>query len=74
MGSVDPEQWYAVKEVGAHLGVSRDTVIRQIDDGFLEAFVKPGRSKLRKRVYRSRRIQGAEVLRYLRENTRRKEQ
>ena len=68
MGSVDPEQWYSVKEVGGLLGFSRDTVIRQIKAGFLKAFVLPGKSAKRKRVFMSRRIQGSEVLRYVREH------
>ncbi len=66
--SVDPERWYSVKEVSGLLGFSRDTVIRQVRRGFLKAFVLPGKSSVRRRVYESRRIQGSEVLRYVREH------
>ncbi len=66
--SVSPEKWYSVKEVAGLLGLSRDTVIRQIRQGFLKAFVLPGKSAVRRRVYASRRIQGSEILRYVREH------
>lgn len=68
LGSVSPERWYCVKEVAGLLGFSRDTVIRQVHKGFLKAFVLPGRSSVRRRVYASRRIQGSELLRYVREH------
>lgn len=68
MDSVSPDQWYSVKEVGGLLGFSRDTVIRQIKRGLIRAFILPGRSAKRSRVYESRRIQGSEVLRYVREH------
>jgi excisionase family DNA binding protein len=68
LGSVSPEKWYSVKEVAGLLGFSRDTVVRQIRRGLLKAFVLPGKSSVRQRVYKSRRIQGSEVLRYVREH------
>ena len=68
LGSVSPEQWYSVKEVAGFLGFSRDTVIRQVRKGFLKAFVLPGKSSVRRRVYESRRIRGSELLRYVREH------
>jgi len=68
LGSVSPEKWYSVKEVAEFLGFSRDTVIRQVRRGFLKAFVLPGKSSVRRRVYESRRIQGSEILRYVREH------
>ena len=68
LGSVSPERWYSVKEVGECLGFSRDTVIRQVRKGFLKAFVLPGKSSVRRRVYESRRIQGSEISRYVREH------
>ena len=68
MGSVSPEKWYCVKEVAEFLGFSRDTVIRQVRRGFLKAFVLPGKSAVRRRVYESRRIRGSEILRYVREH------
>ena len=68
LDSVNPEQWYSIKEVAGLLGVSRDTVIRQVRQGFLTAFVLPGNSAVRRRAYATRRIQGAELLRYVREH------
>ena len=65
LDSIQPERWYSVKEVAAILGFSEDTVIRQINRGFLKAFVLPGRSGKRKRIYESRRTQGAEIIRYI---------
>lgn len=66
LDSIQPEKWYSVKEVGAFLNFAEDTVIRQINRGFLKAFVLPGRSDKRRRIYQSRRVQGAEVIRYMR--------
>jgi hypothetical protein len=54
-----------VKEVAAILGFSEDTVIRQINRKFLVAFVLPGKSGTRVRIYLSRRVQGAEIIRYI---------
>ncbi len=68
LDSFSPETWYSVKEVAGMLGFSRDTVIRQIRTGLLKAFVLPGKSSVRRRVYESRRIQGSEILRYVREH------
>jgi len=65
LDSIQPEKWYSVKEVGAFLSVSEDTVIRQVKRGFLKAFVLPGRSDKRHRIYQTRRIQGAEIIRYI---------
>ena len=68
MDSVVPTQWYSVKEVAGLLGFSRDTVIRQVRKGLLKAFVLLGKSSVRRRVYESRRIQGSEISRYVREH------
>lgn len=65
LDSVKAEKWYSVKEVSAILGFSEDTVIRQINRGLLKAFVLPGNSSKRRRVYQSRRVQGAELIRYI---------
>jgi hypothetical protein len=65
LDSIQLEKWYSVKEVADILGFSEDTVIRQINRGFLKAFVLPGRSDKRHRIYRSRRVQGAEIIRYI---------
>ena len=69
LDSVLPEKWYSVSEVSEVLGFQRDTVIRQIKAGFLKAFILP-RKPTRKRVFCSYRIQGAEIIRYVREHVR----
>ena len=63
LDSIQPEKWYSVKEVAAVLGFSEDTVIRQINRGFLKAFVLPGKSDKRRRVYRCRRVRGQDLSR-----------
>ena len=65
LDSIQQEKWYSVKEVAAFLGFSEDTVIRQVNRNFLKAFVLPGKSGKRFRTYRSRRIQGAEIIRFI---------
>ena len=65
LDSIQSEKWYSVKEVAAVLGFSEYTVIRQINRKFLKAFVLPGKSDKRVRVYQSRRVQGAEIIRYI---------
>jgi predicted DNA-binding transcriptional regulator AlpA len=64
LDSVQPERWYSVKEVSAIVGLSRDTIIRQIHGGFLKAFILP-KKRTRRGIYRVYRIRGAEVLRWL---------
>jgi len=64
---VEAKRWYSAKEVSEILGF---TVIREIHRGNLAAFIKPTvRSRLR-RVYRSYRVQGTEIVRYVLENMR----
>ena len=65
---VDAKRWYSAKEVSEILGFGRDTVVREVHRGNLAAFMKPFTPSRRKRVYRSYRIQGAEIIRYVREN------
>jgi Helix-turn-helix domain len=65
LDSIVPDKWYSVKEAGAILEFSDDTVIRRIKWGLLKAFVLPGKSNKRRRVYESRRIQGAELIRFI---------
>jgi excisionase family DNA binding protein len=61
---VVPERWYSVDEVAEILGFSRDTVIRLIENGFLTALVLPRKARRGRRIYSSRRIQGAEIIRF----------
>ena len=65
LDSIQPEKWYSVKEVAGILGFSEDTVIRQIVRGFLKAFVLPGKSDKRRRVYRCRRVRCRDLSRYI---------
>jgi predicted site-specific integrase-resolvase len=66
--NVEPEKWYAVREVAAITGWEVDTVRRWIYDGYLQAFQKPGRSSRRKRIYRAMRVQGAELIRFIKDH------
>lgn len=61
-------KWYSVKEVSEFLGFSTDTVIRQVRAGYIKAFTLPCKSSVRRRVYRCYRVQGAEIVRYVREH------
>jgi excisionase family DNA binding protein len=61
---VEPKRWYSVDEVAELLGFSRDTIIRLITKGYLEALALPAGSGVRKRVYTSRRVQGAALIRF----------
>jgi len=67
---VVPERWYTVDETAEVLGFSRDTVIRLIKSGELEAMTLPTKPGRRKRVYSSRRVQGAEILLFVKKYTR----
>ena len=67
---VEPAKWYTVDQTAEILGFSRDTVIRLIKAGELEAMTLPTKSGRRRRVYLSRRIQGAEIIRFARKYTR----
>jgi excisionase family DNA binding protein len=66
--NVEPQKWYSVCEVSGILGWSVDTVRRWIYEGHLQAFIRPGRTGRRKRVFRSARIQGNELIRFVREH------
>ena len=63
--SIEQEKWYTVVEVSQMVGWSEDVVRRWIERGFIEAFVQPGVRNRRKRVYRSVRIQGCEIVRFM---------
>jgi excisionase family DNA binding protein len=62
------EPMYSVKEVAFALGVSRDTVIRQINKGKLAALIMPSLSSKRRRVYRTRRVSVRELQRFMDQN------
>jgi DNA-binding transcriptional MerR regulator len=66
---VVPEKWYSIDETSKILGFSRDTIIRLIKGGFLVALVLPVKSRNRRRIYSSRRIQGAEIIRFAKKYT-----
>jgi hypothetical protein len=65
LDSIQPEKWYSVKEVAGFLGFSEDTIIRLVNRGLLKAFVLSMASSKRKRVFRSRRILGRDLLRFI---------
>jgi DNA-binding transcriptional MerR regulator len=65
LNSVQPEKWYSVNEVSDILGWSVDVVRRWIIRGLLKAFIQPAIGNRRKRVYRSARVQGAEIIRFV---------
>jgi hypothetical protein len=67
---VEPLKWYTVNEVAAVLGFSRDKIIRLIEDGELETMTLPVKPNRRVRRYASRRVQGAEIIRFARKYTR----
>ncbi len=65
LDSIQPEKWYSVKEVAGILGFSEDTVIRQTNRKLLKAFVLPGQSSKRRRIYKCRRVRGRDLIRYI---------
>jgi hypothetical protein len=68
LNSVDPEKWYSVKESVRFFGWGVDTIRDWIYEGLLQAFIKPGCSGRRIRIYRGARIQGCEIIRFVKEH------
>ncbi len=68
LDSIDPSKWYKVSETADILGWSHDMIERWIDDGALQAFVKDLRSSKRPRIYRGKRVQGCEIIRFVKEH------
>src|SRR5450755_3798114 len=66
--SVELERWYTIEDAVPILGWERDTIIRLIDDGFLQAQIKPRQGNRRKRIYLCRQIQGCELVRFVKDN------
>jgi hypothetical protein len=64
LNSVEPETWYTVLQTSKILGWGVDAIRRWIYEGHLQAFIKPGRSGRRPRIYRGARIQGCEIIRF----------
>jgi hypothetical protein len=64
LNSVDPEKWYKVTEVAKLLGWGVDAVRDWIYGGHLQAFIKPGNSDRRRRIYRGARVKGSEIIRF----------
>jgi len=67
---VVPERWYTVDETGEVIGFKRDTIIRWVKRGELESMVPPAVPGRRRRTYSCRRIQGAEIIRFVKKYTR----
>ena len=69
LNNVEPENWYTVREVSKILGWSVDTIRRWIYERHLRAFIRPGRIGRRtKRIFRSARIKGSELIRFTENN------
>jgi predicted site-specific integrase-resolvase len=62
---IPSEKMYSAKEVAAVLGFGVDTVRRLIYRGYLKAVVLPTVPCHRKRIYRSARISGSELERFI---------
>ncbi len=69
---VDPLRWYAIDQVAKILGWGRDTIIRLIEKGHLEAVTLPEMNRERNRVYSSRRVQGNAIIEFVKKNSGRK--
>ena len=65
LDSIEKEKWYRVREVAKILGWSHDAIERWIDAGALQAFVASWQSDRRSRLYRGKRVQGAEIIRFI---------
>jgi Helix-turn-helix domain len=65
LDSIDPEKWYSVKEAAAILGFADDTISRQVARGLLKAFVLPKEHTRNGRGHTFVRIQGYELIRYI---------
>ena len=65
LNNVDPEKWYSVTEVSEIMGPSPDRIRDRIYGGYLQAFIKPGTSSRRLRIYRGARIKGSEIIRFV---------
>ena len=68
LDSIILEKWYTVQQTSDILGWSHDMVDRWIERGLLQAFVIESRSDKRPRIYRGKRIQGAEIIRFVKEH------
>jgi hypothetical protein len=65
LDSNEKEKWYRVREVAKILGWSHDAIEDWIDQGALQALVKDLRSDKRNRIYRGKRVQGCEIVRFV---------
>ncbi len=66
---VVPEHWYTVRDAVTLIGWEVDSIRRFIKEGHLQAQVRPERiGRRRKRDYKALRIQGCEIIRFVREN------
>ena len=63
------EKWWSISEVAFRYRVSRDTIIRRVEAGFLKALVMPRMGRRGTRVYKTRLISESELRRFERGNT-----
>jgi excisionase family DNA binding protein len=63
-----PARWYTINETAEILGWERDTIIRLIESGYLQAQVKPKTGSKRCREFLCRLVQGCEIIRFVKDN------
>lgn len=66
--TINPEKWYSVGDLHVNLEWSEDTIRRWILRGELPAFIQSNedeKGRRRKRVYRSVKVLGADVIRFI---------
>jgi hypothetical protein len=65
---VEPARWYKVSVTATILGWSEDWVYRKIEKGELQAQIDESESRRRKRKYTCFKVQGCEIIRYVKEH------
>ena len=70
LNSVEPEKWYTISEAEPIIGYGRDAISDRIKWGLIQAqfLPGPGGRRKRKRGYNAWRIQGCEIIRYVKEH------
>jgi len=64
---VNPEKWYTITEAEPIIGYGYDAILDRIKAGLIQAQFLPGigGKQKRKREYKAWRIQGCEIIRYV---------
>ena len=68
--NVKPEKWYTISEAEPIIGYGYDAISDRIKWGLIQAqfLPGPGGKRKRKREYNAWRIQGCEIIRYVKEH------